>query len=379
MLKIVNFFLPVRGFTIDPKVNLQSVLRRKGSKRRGKADSECITETFLPKSHDAQGGQTNEALTLEQNQTLFEAINVDACLARELITPSGEARNAKTEEDTLANQYLRRWARRTGSWLSQYIIASLITSVVVAAIFFAPMGFEKPSGSAGNEGTGGAISNLITVDVGIESSNLSFSSAQSGGADAGAPAETGEAMASLSEMLDEMAVYAQGELPLASMDLSAWATMVLRGQENTVNTAFDASGGLGEIFAGGFSGSNGTGLFGQGGSFDAMFGASQGMVIRGGGAGSGLMVSASFMPEPMYPEIARRERREGMVELGVSVDANGRARSVEIAKTSGHTDLDEAARITVLQQWRFLRMTGREYAHTLRECVVQITFNLQRH
>jgi TonB family protein len=94
--------------------------------------------------------------------------------------------------------------------------------------------------------------------------------------------------------------------------------------------------------------------------------------LRGGSRfGGGL--SAAFMPDPLYPEPARRERREGVVELAVGVGAHGRADWVGVAHSSGHADLDEAARNVVLRRWRF-----HHGGQAARECVVRITFSLDR-
>jgi TonB family protein len=62
---------------------------------------------------------------------------------------------------------------------------------------------------------------------------------------------------------------------------------------------------------------------------------------------------ASFMPEPIYPERARREGRDGEVFLRVRVCAEGRAVVAEVGSSSGWEDLDAAARRAVLQRWRF--------------------------
>ena len=58
-------------------------------------------------------------------------------------------------------------------------------------------------------------------------------------------------------------------------------------------------------------------------------------------------------PKPAYPAMARRLNQEGEVLLRVRVSAEGNPLSVEIAKSSGFTLLDEAARNAV-RQWRFV-------------------------
>ncbi|HEY6942194.1 energy transducer TonB [Dokdonella sp.] len=50
-----------------------------------------------------------------------------------------------------------------------------------------------------------------------------------------------------------------------------------------------------------------------------------------------------------YPATALRARRQGDVLLDVLVDASGNVQRVEIARSSGHADLDTAARDAVLR------------------------------
>lgn len=57
-------------------------------------------------------------------------------------------------------------------------------------------------------------------------------------------------------------------------------------------------------------------------------------------------------PIPRYPEAARARGWEGLVLLAVGVAADGRADSVAVARSSGHTVLDEAA-LDAVRRWRF--------------------------
>jgi protein TonB len=57
-------------------------------------------------------------------------------------------------------------------------------------------------------------------------------------------------------------------------------------------------------------------------------------------------------PPPVYPGIARRRGWEGRVLLRVSVSADGRATSVEVARSSGRGVLDRAAAEAVTA-WTF--------------------------
>lgn len=61
----------------------------------------------------------------------------------------------------------------------------------------------------------------------------------------------------------------------------------------------------------------------------------------------------SSAPAPAYPRDAIRERRQGVVMLQVTVDVDGRPIDVTVAQSSGHRDLDLAARQQVLKRWRF--------------------------
>jgi protein TonB len=56
--------------------------------------------------------------------------------------------------------------------------------------------------------------------------------------------------------------------------------------------------------------------------------------------------------EPVYPPASRRTGEEGTVTVRVLVDARGRAGEVQLAKSSGHARLDEAA-IAAIRKWTF--------------------------
>src|SRR5690606_23670963 len=56
--------------------------------------------------------------------------------------------------------------------------------------------------------------------------------------------------------------------------------------------------------------------------------------------------------EPVYPESAHSDRREGTTVLGVMVKADGRVERTEVSKSSGHADLDLAAQQAVAD-WTF--------------------------
>ena len=68
---------------------------------------------------------------------------------------------------------------------------------------------------------------------------------------------------------------------------------------------------------------------------------------------SGASLQYLRAPAPAYPRTALMDRLQGTVMLQVHVDIEGRPVSVDIAQSSGHRVLDQAARNQVLQHWRF--------------------------
>ena len=58
--------------------------------------------------------------------------------------------------------------------------------------------------------------------------------------------------------------------------------------------------------------------------------------------------------QPPYPSASRRLGEEGSVVVAVLVDAGGRVRSAEVARSSGFVRLDEAAVAQALERWRFI-------------------------
>jgi protein TonB len=75
-----------------------------------------------------------------------------------------------------------------------------------------------------------------------------------------------------------------------------------------------------------------------------------------GGNGTGATLTQARYrdtPKPIYPESARQQGREGRVLLRVLVDDQGRAKAVEINKSSGDDSLDRAAG-EAIKRWRFI-------------------------
>jgi protein TonB len=58
-------------------------------------------------------------------------------------------------------------------------------------------------------------------------------------------------------------------------------------------------------------------------------------------------VAYLVQPAPHYPPESRRVHEQGLVVLRVFIDERGRAKAVEIYRSSGHPRLDEAARSAV--------------------------------
>jgi protein TonB len=71
--------------------------------------------------------------------------------------------------------------------------------------------------------------------------------------------------------------------------------------------------------------------------------------------GSPARLDAAYLhnPTPSYPQVSRRRGEEGLVVLRVRVLGDGRAGELEVAESSGHRRLDNAALETV-RKWRFI-------------------------
>lgn len=70
---------------------------------------------------------------------------------------------------------------------------------------------------------------------------------------------------------------------------------------------------------------------------------------------SGVIFDAAYLrnPPPDYPPQSRTLEEEGVVKLKVRVSTEGRALTVEMAKSSGFKRLDTAA-LEAVRQWRFV-------------------------
>lgn len=70
-------------------------------------------------------------------------------------------------------------------------------------------------------------------------------------------------------------------------------------------------------------------------------------------APSPMQLEYRLAPAPAYPRRALQQRLTGTVMLQVLVGVDGRPLEVKVAQSSGHRELDEAARAQVLKRWSF--------------------------
>ena len=80
--------------------------------------------------------------------------------------------------------------------------------------------------------------------------------------------------------------------------------------------------------------------------------------LQGGGVDDGKPLAGAHLeyaanPPPTYPREALLHGDEGTVMLEVLVDVDGRPLEVTISRSSGHRELDLAAKRQVLAHWRF--------------------------
>ncbi|MCT7952150.1 TonB family protein [Ancylothrix sp. C2] len=77
--------------------------------------------------------------------------------------------------------------------------------------------------------------------------------------------------------------------------------------------------------------------------------AGSGRPSGGSGGTPGVCVSCN---KPAYPISARRQKREGVVEVLLNIDPDGNVVDASIATSSGHEDFDQAA-INTVRNWKF--------------------------
>jgi protein TonB len=116
---------------------------------------------------------------------------------------------------------------------------------------------------------------------------------------------------------------------------------------SSVTTA-EAMGGFSLPEGNGSGGDSGSGGEGNSGS-----GPGSGLGSDGAnGRSKFIQASYAYSPNPVYPDSARREGKEGRVILRVLVDERGRSKSVEVNRSSGSAALDQAA-ANAMKRWRF--------------------------
>lgn len=71
------------------------------------------------------------------------------------------------------------------------------------------------------------------------------------------------------------------------------------------------------------------------------------------------IVFGSCPQRPAWPEAARQEKRQGTVALAFQVDADSTVLDAKVKNSSGHADLDEAARVGLAKcKFRAARKNG---------------------
>lgn len=81
-------------------------------------------------------------------------------------------------------------------------------------------------------------------------------------------------------------------------------------------------------------------------------------------------------PAPVYPNLSRRLREVGVVQLRVRVSAAGEPLEIQMFKSSGHERLDTAAK-TAVQKWKF-QPANRSGTPVEAWVIVPIDFSLTR-
>lgn len=90
-----------------------------------------------------------------------------------------------------------------------------------------------------------------------------------------------------------------------------------------------------------------------------------------------MQLAYRIAPAPVYPRAALQRQLMGTVLLRVLVDVDGRPLDVSIARSSGHRELDEAARLQVLLRWSFQPAT-RDGAPVQAIGLIPVEFDLRR-
>lgn len=89
-------------------------------------------------------------------------------------------------------------------------------------------------------------------------------------------------------------------------------------------------------------------------------GGTGGTTTGGSGSSSGGTSSGTF-PAPPYPSFARSRRMQGTVYLSIQVSSTGQVSSVQVARSSGYSDLDRYASDWVKSRWTWSTGKGGSY------------------
>jgi periplasmic protein TonB len=132
----------------------------------------------------------------------------------------------------------------------------------------------------------------------------------------------------------------------------------VEGGEAGAGNLFDR-GDVGVIPGGGVGGGSGARGRGGLGLGDSGGGARVGGVQpgpggedAGEGSGSSSLPTGGYQVKPRYPDSARRRGVEGTVIIKAYVTEQGRVEQVQVERSAGHTDLDQAA-VEAVGRWRF--------------------------
>lgn len=98
----------------------------------------------------------------------------------------------------------------------------------------------------------------------------------------------------------------------------------------------------------------------------------------GGGSRSGIAKPGILSKvDPVYPEAARKAGLEGTALLRIQISASGRPSDIEIARSTGHAALDQAA-VTAVAKWRFVPAKDRTSGHTI-ACTTTLPISFRLH
>lgn len=363
--------LPGRGGRAETLERAERVALGKVTPATGGRAFGSVTQTaksaFLPRNTGRLGSPRYDFQAAEIEAANGRGLASSGCgthapVARVWFVARTRIRQAGARAARMGRAVLREWARR-------YAVALGITAVLHAALFLSPGG-----DGAGGKAAGGDAATDEGVFVLPGGPASASADAANGGAQAGATGMTGAAA-------DEAPPMSAGEIAAAVSALAAGELAQFQTDAMARADVFDPDAFAGAAAGGGFDALAGARSALAGGGLGRTFGGGAFSLARVAGAGGGRAgrpgagMAAIFMPEPFYPELARRERREGVVELDVVIGGSGRASAVTVTRSSGHEDLDNVARATVLTQWRFARAAAGAEA---RQCVVMIEFNLRR-